>query len=508
MVLGALDCLQDMLSVNVVFVLLSSVYFSWTFFRAVSTAYRGPLAKFPGPRTAAFTRFWHAFVECVLRRSFYDVLTDLHRRHGESLNAFWCFLSVQLIAIVIGEVIRIGPNEQQLHFSNPRAYHDIYNSQNRWDKESRLYHSFGEDRSSFGFLTYNESKSRKDILSKRFSAKAVVEAKLLVQDKVDALCDALRACHTRSRAVHAGYAFRCMTMDVITYLCFGKSVDALQEPEFRAPIILAMDASTPVLVRFKHSDLYKSMIQQCPPRLAKIISPETSGLVDLQQVRAIISAQIKSFSDSPRNLELLPHNLTIYHLLLSSKHGASISPGSLYEEAQALLFAGADTVGNTLQAITFFLAQDLDRQQRLRAEIDQAWTDASRQPPSLDALERLPFLNAVIKEGLRYSHGVVAGLLRVVPPEGAVIAGVDVPGGTVVSCAAPFVHLNPSIFASPHSFIPERLAWLELRMTLSMVYHRFNVVRDPSSPDKLEFDDAFLPAWRGAVKVRFEPRSK
>ncbi|KAL9050621.1 MAG: hypothetical protein Q9162_006517 [Coniocarpon cinnabarinum] len=430
-----------MLSVNVVFVLLSSVYFSWTFFRAVSTAYRGPLAKFPGPRTAAFTRFWHAFVECVLRRSFYDVLTDLHRRHGE--------------------VIRIGPNE--LHFSNPRAYHDIYNSQNRWDKESRLYHSFGEDRSSFGFLTYNESKSRKDILSKRFSAKAVVEAKLLVQDKVDALCDALRACHTRSRAVHAGYAFRCMTMDVITYLCFGKSVDALQEPEFRAPIILAMDASTPVLVRFKHSDLYKSMIQQCPPRLAKIISPETSGLVDLQQ---IISAQIKSFSDSPRNLELLPHNLTIYHLLLSSKHGASISPGSLYEEAQALLFAGADTVGNTLQAITFFLAQDLDRQQRLRAEIDQAWTDASRQPPSLDALERLPFLNAVIKEGLRYSHGVVAGLLRVVPPEGA------------------------------------------LRMTLSMVYHRFNVVRDPSSPDKLEFDDAFLPAWRGAVKVRFEPRSK
>ena len=75
-----------------------------------------------------------------------------------------------------------------------------------------------------------------------------------------------------------------MTMDVITYLCFGKSVDAIKAPNFDAPILLAMDASTPVMLRFKHSDAYKNMIQKCPPKIGKVLSPEASGLIDLQVV--------------------------------------------------------------------------------------------------------------------------------------------------------------------------------------------------------------------------------
>ena len=72
----------------------------------------------------------------------------------------------------------------QLHFSNPQAYHDIYNSRNRWDKEASLYHSFGEDRSSFGFLSYAEAKPRKDILSPLFSPRTISNMQGLVQEKV------------------------------------------------------------------------------------------------------------------------------------------------------------------------------------------------------------------------------------------------------------------------------------------------------------------------------------
>lgn len=45
-----------------------------------------------------------------------------------------------------------------------------------------------------------------------------------------------------------------------------------------------MDASVPVFVRFKHWPLYKEMIINCPPSISKIVSPDTAGLVDLQQV--------------------------------------------------------------------------------------------------------------------------------------------------------------------------------------------------------------------------------
>lgn len=73
---------------------------------------------------------------------------------------------------------------QQLHFSKPEVYHEIYNATNRWDKEPALYHSFGEDRSSFGFLEYKDAKPRKDILSRIFSKRAITDAESLVQEKV------------------------------------------------------------------------------------------------------------------------------------------------------------------------------------------------------------------------------------------------------------------------------------------------------------------------------------
>jgi len=44
-------------------------------------------------------------------------------------------------------------------------------------------------------------------------------------------------------------------------------------------------------------------------------------------------------------------------------------------------------------------------------------------------LEQMPYLNAVIKEGLRMSSGVVSGLLRIVPSPGATICDTFVPAG-------------------------------------------------------------------------------
>lgn len=98
----------------------------------------------------------------------------------------------------IGDIVRIGPNEvgfnearvsssltrSQLHFANPAAYHDIYNSSARWDKERMLYEGFGEDHSSFGMLTYAESRPRKEVLLPLFSRRAILTMQGLVREKV------------------------------------------------------------------------------------------------------------------------------------------------------------------------------------------------------------------------------------------------------------------------------------------------------------------------------------
>lgn len=109
-------------------------------------------------------------------------------------------------------------------------------------------------------------------------------AESLVVEKTKALCAAFERQSSASKSADLFFAFRCMTMDVIMTFCFGKPIDAVDAPDFKAPILLAMDASMPVFLRFKYSDLFKNMILKCPPKLSKIISPSTAGLVDLQQV--------------------------------------------------------------------------------------------------------------------------------------------------------------------------------------------------------------------------------
>lgn len=121
--------------------------------------------------------------------------------------------------------------------------------------------------------------------------------------------------------------------------------------------------------------------------------------------------------------------MTIYHRLMDPeafRNKTVPSAGSLYEEGQALMFGGADTVGNTLMVGTHHLLQRPAVLQTLKKELLAAWPTLSKEP-TLRELENLPYLNAVIKESLRMSSGVVSGLLRVVPPTGATINGVTVP---------------------------------------------------------------------------------
>lgn len=142
--------------------------------------------------------------------------------------------------------------------------------------------------------------------------------------------------------------------------------------------------------------------------------------------------QVNDLSNDPEKLKNLPHNLTIYHRLMDAdayRNKTVPSAGSLYEETQALVFAGSETVGATLMVGTFHLLRQSDKLRKLNAELMAAWPLLEGDEPKLRDLEKLPYLNAVIKESLRLSSGVVSGLLRVVPSTGATIDDMSVPPG-------------------------------------------------------------------------------
>ena len=78
---------------------------------------------------------------------------------------------------------------------------------------------------------------------------------------------------------------------------------------------------------------------------------------------------------------------------------------------------------------------------------------------SLQQLEQLPYLSAVVSEGLRISTPAPSRVQRVSPDSSLIFREWDIPPGTPVSMSALFMHENPRIFPEPHEFRPER--WLQ-----------------------------------------------
>lgn len=74
-------------------------------------------------------------------------------------------------------------------------------------------------------------------------------------------------------------------------------------------------------------------------------------------------------------------------------------------------------------------------------------------------LENLPYLTAVISEGLRKSLGTTSRFIRVAPRHNLQYQNYVLPAGTAISMSVMPLHRNAKVFRDPNEFIPER--WLE-----------------------------------------------
>ena len=154
--------------------------------------------------------------------------------------------------------------------------------------------------------------------------------------------------------------------------------------------------------------------------------------------------------------------------------------------------AGSDTTNISLSYFFWELSRRADVVRKLQAELDQAMPDP-HVIPDISVLQKLPYLNAFIKEGtlgctfpkrrilpnskiiiisppagLRV-HGSTPSLLeRVIPScsskngtpnESFDLMGYALPPGTIVATQAWSMHRDPSVFPSPSTFLPDR--WLQ-----------------------------------------------
>ena len=123
----------------------------------------------------------------------------------------------------------------------------------------------------------------------------------------------------------------------------------------------------------------------------------------------------------------------------------------------AVLVAGSESVTTILTGIVNNLLVERRVYEKLAKEIRTTFTVESGITGV--STSQLPYLNAVLKEGLRITPSIPDGSRRVVPRgEIAMIAGQSVPGPATVSVPQWSAYMSAENFTSPQSFAPER--WL------------------------------------------------
>jgi cytochrome P450 len=131
---------------------------------------------------------------------------------------------------------------------------------------------------------------------------------------------------------------------------------------------------------------------------------------------------------------------------------------ALEQEAQTFVAAGTASTARVLESTIFYILDNPSITQKLVAEVRQIGSDSSALIPSRQ-LEQLPYLSAIVLEGLRMAPAVPSRFPRINRTSAMQYRDYSLPAGTVIGMSPWDVLGDESVFASASVFMPER--WLD-----------------------------------------------
>ncbi|GAB7363733.1 hypothetical protein MBLNU230_g4301t1 [Neophaeotheca triangularis] len=390
-----------------------------------------PLAKVPGPFLASVTKLYQSYYNA----RFYLQIEKLHQQYGP--------------------IVRITPNE--VHFTDPENYDKIYYVGSKFGKSPNYYNALCVPHSTFGTPSNEVHKIKRGALNTVFSRQKVLDLESIVQEKAYKVCKRVQEAIDVNVAADLHHAFRAVSVDVISDFAFGESYDFLEHQDLGAKFFEMTHGIGPALWAFQQFPTLQSLALKTPPWMAPYLS-KPLGYVTGMQMECV--RQIEEVKAKKREGKALGRQ-TIFTMLLSpeNKPQGYIVPDTmqLKDEAYSVLAAAADTTGNAMTVAAFHVLDNPPVSQKLVAELEASFPLQNDELPFVK-LEKLPYLTAIIKEGLRLSFGVVGRLPRTVPPGGASFDGHYIPEGMQVSMSSWLLHRDPEVFPDPMKFDPER--WL------------------------------------------------
>ncbi|KAJ3525891.1 hypothetical protein NM208_g11442 [Fusarium decemcellulare] len=374
---------------------------------------RSPLASLPGPKLGLLTSWQLKYHELHGNRTRY--VHQMHQKYGN--------------------VVRVAPNE--VVFSSLEAMKEIYLSKGSgFDKTSfyDLFSQFGL-KTMFSTLAKGPHSKRRRVIADRYANTNIVRDKSLhgIEERSK---NFIKRCTEAPRQELDVYIFlHCYAFDCVTHHLFHP---------YGSNSILKQSDEEVMREAVFDSSLVRRLFNYYNPTLASLLGklgffgksrdiPRSRNLI----LNGAAGAEVAEFTLVSR---MRDEKFGLGHLDIAS-------------ECMDHMLAGIETTGGALCFLMWQISQPGYEaiQERLRDEFK-----ANEGMP----FEQLPYLEAIVKEGLRVFPSIPMSLPRCVPPEGAEVDGHWLPGGTIVSCQPYSMHrMDETVFPEPDAFKPER--WLE-----------------------------------------------
>lgn len=421
-------------------------------YRIYHTLVLHPLAQVPGPKTFALTKWRLAYEDYRGTRT-----RTIHHLHDS-----------------YGPAVRIGPHE--ISFNSLPALRQIYGAGSAFGRPQsfyRLFDIFGQPH-MFTFYSSYEHAARKKVLAQLYAKSTVVKGPVAdsIRDKVAQFAELVE---TRPRTASClATSLHYYALDNISWMVFrdaGRATAALSGRELDCRIL--GDIGEPTARRYSwfqcHLPRYTSWAMSRGSRLGAML--DAMGLLPgkkplaysgLQEYAlATFNAQLREKSERDQVSDTSGSLMARLRNAQAMTYGKdSIADLDIAAECADHLDAGLKTTSDSLMFALWALSlpDHQNIQQRLAAEVDtlRDKTDNRSISPT-DLCDRLPFLDAVIKETLRLYAPIPASQPRTSTRD-TTIDGYAIPAGTLVSCQAYSLHRNPDVFTDPYTFNPAR--WL------------------------------------------------
>ncbi|KAI5458350.1 benzoate 4-monooxygenase cytochrome P450 [Mariannaea sp. PMI_226] len=473
----------------------------------VYVLYLHPLAKFPGPLRSAVSPDW--MMKRWSNGHFVFTIKELHDKYGP--------------------VVRIAAN--QLSFSSATSWKDIYG--HTPGRKAFLKGTFyepmpGEVRNLLSESDPAIHSSMRRNLSHGFSATALKSQEDLIQKFIDLFISRIngkQSLDEKLKTVDAVKWFNFLTFDIIGELAFGDTFGSLREgtPHFWIETVFSGVKAITFIRSFEYFPLLRSLFrnfykyQILPSRLSE---PRR------KMVQYATNKIQKRLNTEPERIDFLTK-------MIANREKDGTSFRQLQSQADMMVVAGSETTATALSGITYYLCHNKNVYDKVAEEVRSSFS--RYEDITAQATESLPYLKAVIEEGLRLYPPVPIGLPRVSP--GEIVDGYFIPKGTIVSVSSWASTHSEQNFHHPFEFIPERwlgkdkesgnllsasqpfsigsrgclgrnLAYMEMRIILSKMFWTYDFEAVDKSLDWVASNRSFVFWEKPELHVIFHPRSQ